>query len=343
MTVSIIIPVYNGSTLLPTTVESVLSQTYGKWELILVDDGSSDDSYVVAVGLTKRDERIQAFRKENGGVACARNYGFSKCGAASEFVTFLDQDDLWEAEFLETMVTILERHPGFSAIHALARQIDINGTPSGVPGGRIFHQNRRKVVDRKIVSCSELEPTGFDALVNDNWIPTPGVVLVRRSALEAAAKDGNTVFDPAMGTADDWDMWIRISMRGDIFYLPEVLLGWRIHESNNSGNIRKAYYSEFRVREKVTRIPCLSHEQRMNVVFRFRKAVCSAHLLRIFFFAKSIARYAPHGKFASALVSLIELMRSTASYTSLRLALNSSTTLPDVPDVVGTHRSWPPR
>jgi len=91
--VSVVIPVYNGEQYLEKTVESILNQNYHNIELILVDDGSSDESSKIMQKLKQIDTRVKPFYNKNGGVASARNFGINQ--AKGEFVAFCDQDDLW--------------------------------------------------------------------------------------------------------------------------------------------------------------------------------------------------------------------------------------------------------
>lgn len=99
--ISIIIPAYNAADYLVQTIESVLNQTYSDFELILVDDGSTDRTCEIIKDYQGKDARIKYFYKENGGVSSARNLGLQK--ATGDFVSFLDSDDLWDKRFLESM------------------------------------------------------------------------------------------------------------------------------------------------------------------------------------------------------------------------------------------------
>ena len=101
--VSIITPVYNRSATLNANIESVMSQTYSNWEMILVDDCSIDDSVKIIEGFSKLDERIKLIQlTENSGAAVARNKAIEM--AAGRFIAFLDSDDLWKSNKLKTQV-----------------------------------------------------------------------------------------------------------------------------------------------------------------------------------------------------------------------------------------------
>lgn len=101
-TVSIIIPVYNAQQYLPITVDSILAQTYTDFELLLIDDGSKDDSLTVCESYAKKDSRVKVFHKENGGVSSARNCGLHH--ASGYYITFADNDDYMFPDCIETMV-----------------------------------------------------------------------------------------------------------------------------------------------------------------------------------------------------------------------------------------------
>ncbi len=104
--VSIITPVFNTSDYLPKCIDSILVQTYPNWELILVDDGSSDASYEVMQEYAKKDKRIRIFHQENTGVSSARNYGIRE--AKGKWVAFVDSDDWLDRGFLKRMWTNME-------------------------------------------------------------------------------------------------------------------------------------------------------------------------------------------------------------------------------------------
>jgi teichuronic acid biosynthesis glycosyltransferase TuaG len=101
--VSVVMPVFNAALSLAVAIESLLEQRYQRWELILVDDGSTDESWLIASAFSDRDHRIQVFRQaRNGGVAAARNFALDRCGG--EYIAFLDADDQWLPDKLSRQV-----------------------------------------------------------------------------------------------------------------------------------------------------------------------------------------------------------------------------------------------
>ena len=106
--ISIIVPIYNVEQYLTKCVESLINQTYKNIEIILVDDGSTDNSGIIADRLAKKDARIKIFHKENGGLSDARNYGVNK--ASSDLIMFIDSDDYYELFAVEYLVRVQERY-----------------------------------------------------------------------------------------------------------------------------------------------------------------------------------------------------------------------------------------
>ena len=116
-TVAIIVPAYNAARFLTLTLQSVVNQTFQDWSLMVIDDGSKDTTAVISQEWVGRDARIQFFRQENTGVAGARNRGLALSDPSSEFVAFLDADDLWHPDFLRIMIDSLRAHPQELAAH----------------------------------------------------------------------------------------------------------------------------------------------------------------------------------------------------------------------------------
>lgn len=112
--VSVVMPAYNCESVLAESVASVLAQTFRNWELVIVDDASTDKSFSVAQAIASRDDRIRVIRlSTNGGVANARNQGMN--AARGQYLAFLDSDDLWLPEKLRAQLEFMQRHEiGFS-------------------------------------------------------------------------------------------------------------------------------------------------------------------------------------------------------------------------------------
>src|SRR5690554_2562574 len=112
--VSILMPLYNAEKWLAQTIESVLAQTYSNWELIIVDDGSTDNSYEVAQCFAKKDSRIKVYKQKNKGACAARNKAFEL--SKGEYIQYLDADDLLSKNKIELQLKALEKANDSNAI-----------------------------------------------------------------------------------------------------------------------------------------------------------------------------------------------------------------------------------
>jgi len=266
-----VVPVYNRERYLAAAMQSVQAQTLPSWELIVHDDGSSDGTVDVARRYAAADRRIKVSRGPNVGVAAARNRGFAATDRRSEFVIFLDSDDMWEPDALETLVAVLDAHPAFSSAHSIARCIDAEAAP--LPGDDLPERARRRMGYRagRVVPIGVDEPTTFAEMVVHNWVMTPGTHLVRRRVAEQVGP-----FDVTTDPADDWDMAIRISRVGDIGFVDRPLLLWRRHGdtlTNTSLRQRRAYFA---VRQRTLSFPGNTAEQAELARLSFRAANLAA-------------------------------------------------------------------
>jgi glycosyltransferase involved in cell wall biosynthesis len=226
---SIIIPTHGGRHL-RATVESVLAQTHPDWELVIVDDGSTDGTAELASGLAARDGRIRVVRQPNSGIAGARNRGLAEMSAGSRFVALIDHDDLWMPHTLATLRKALLEQSSAVAVHGRTNSIDEDGREmpytsleSGLPW------NRRVVVQGRVEMWPLDRPTEFPVLAFDDCIVGTGSALIRRSAL-----DGVGGFDWRAEPADDYDLWVRLSRRAPIAFVDTVVMSYREHGERRS-------------------------------------------------------------------------------------------------------------
>jgi len=231
MRVSVVIPAYNGAKYLTHTLESVRNQTVSDWELVIVDDGSTDTTAELALAYTKLDPRMRMVRQENMGAANACNRGFRDTDLRSNYVAFLDHDDVWESDALETLVTSLQDDPEAAAAYGLPRLVDSDGLLCGI--GELEHMGRQRwgVLQDRLVTWPQDQPVTFAVMAYRCCIHTGGQVLIRRKALEEAGP-----FDPATSPCQDWDMWLRLCQRGHFRFVDKVILNYRWHQDNISHN-----------------------------------------------------------------------------------------------------------
>src|SRR5262249_27634313 len=129
MTVSIIIPAYNASEFLAETVASVQRQTHTDWEMIIVNDGSTDGTSALAHKIADQEPRVRVVDQANAGLPGARNRGIAEIGSSSEFVFFLDSDDLIEPDALSQLVEALKNDSSAVAAHGTVQMLDSKGNP----------------------------------------------------------------------------------------------------------------------------------------------------------------------------------------------------------------------
>ena len=210
--VSVVIPAYNYAHFLPEAIASVLAQTWTDLELIVVDDGSTDNTPEVCAHCT--DPRFRTVRQVNAGLSAARNTGIRE--ARYPFVAFLDADDRWKPEFLATVMSEFQRlGPNFAAVGTYSARMNAGGELLPPPRLNFLH-------------TAELTAASF-CLRNR---PLSSSIVVRRAVFDEC---GN--FDTTLRSSEDRDMWIRITARGHrFFYLGEPLATIRRHAQNMSKN-----------------------------------------------------------------------------------------------------------
>lgn len=227
--ISVVIPAFDGEIHLAATLDSVIAQTEERWECVIVDDGSTDGTAEVARKYTKMDERIRLVTQRNAGPSAARNNGFRHCSPSSEYVTFMDSDDVWTPDALKSLRNAIETSPdSVVGAHGLGSFTDGDGRPI-LPGAHEAFGRRRlglRAGSLRVLGMDE--PTDFSVLINGNVLFPPGLVLARREAYERAGP-----FDESFRAAEDWDMLIRLSRLGDLRFLDEVLLFYRRHAGNS--------------------------------------------------------------------------------------------------------------
>ncbi len=137
----IIIPCYNTEKFIGKTIQSILNQNYQNWELIIINDGSTDNSLTEIKKYQHNDNRIKVYSIENGGVNKARNYGFKKSNDNSRYIHFMDSDDILSPNFYSKLVLFLDQNSQFGVVYCDHLFIDENGNEMSMQnwGQRIMH------------------------------------------------------------------------------------------------------------------------------------------------------------------------------------------------------------
>lgn len=204
--ISVVIPLYNKATSITSTIQSVLAQSYPYFEIVIIDDGSSDNS-VQKVRLID-DKRIKLISKQNGGVSSARNEGIRQ--AQHEYIAFLDADDLWETTYLAEIARMISDFP----------QAAIWGTSYW------FLKNKEKI------SANKPLPKGFYGIIdNSQWqmghLYWTSSVCCRKSVMQTLG-----MFDERIQYGEDIDVWWRIMLDYPAIYSNTDLSIYRLDEAN---------------------------------------------------------------------------------------------------------------
>jgi len=221
--VSVIIPAYNQGSYLAEAVESVLAQTYSNWEIIIVDDGSTDDTAVVAQSFS--DARIRYVYQENRGLSGARNTGIRH--ANGQCLTYLDADDRFLAQKLELLVKKLQEDATLGFVAGQAVPIDEHGNQIG-----------------KVFKKRPPENPAHWLLGNPLHV---GSMMVRRSWQERVG-----YFDENLRSYEDWDMWLRLARAGcQMGWIPRSVSQYRFHRQQMTRNGKQMTEATMAVLDKV--------------------------------------------------------------------------------------------
>lgn len=214
--VSIILPTYNRAYCIRRAVDSVLCQTWSKWELIVVDDGSSDGTEEIIAAYAAADSRIRYHRQPNNrGVSAARNEGIRL--ARHEYIAFQDSDDVWHADKLEKQMQVFDGRPEIGLVYSAMQGTRQDGSAVRIPDISI---------DRKF-----LRGNLYGLLLQGNVIDAPTAVM-RKSCVE---KCGG--FDESLSCLEDWELFLRIAREYEIGYTDEALVDSDIHNEGVSSHV----------------------------------------------------------------------------------------------------------
>ena len=233
--VSIITPVYNGEQYLLAAIESGLAQTYQNFELLIVNDGSIDNSADIIKPFLK-DSRVIYIEQKNAGVAAARNAAIKQ--AKGKYIGFLDQDDLWLNNKLEVQVTALEQDESVALVHSRQDYIDLQGN---------------KINFEWITGASGY---CFEDMFKKNRIAVL-TVLIRKAIIEEVG-----LFNEQLSGADDYEMWLRVTLKHPIQYIVEPLAFYRFHDNNVSKNSFKMTVFELKTIDTIL----FEHPEALNRV-----------------------------------------------------------------------------
>lgn len=222
-TISVIVPAYNAEQTILETINSVLQQTFSDFELIVINDGSTDRTLELLS--TVKDTRLKIFSYLNGGVPVARNYGLSH--AIGDFIAFLDADDLWTPDKLELQLATLQQHPEAGVVYSWAYYMDEKGES--------FHAD----------SPIFFEGNVYSQLLLRDFIVSGSNCTIRREAIKSVGE-----FDSSIPGADDWDYWIRLALHWPFVVVPKLQIFYRQSPGSVSSKVEAMEKNNLRVIEK---------------------------------------------------------------------------------------------
>lgn len=204
---SVIVPNYNTGRYIEACLRSLLQQSISCLEVVVVDDGSTDDSLERILAI--QDPRLTCVRRRNGGLAAARNTGILH--ARSRFIGFCDSDDVWHPKKAEKHLLVMEGEPGIGVTFSHSAYLDEGGFPTG-----------QYLVSR----CTA--PSARNLIIR-NHVGNGSTPVVRRRCFEEAG-----LFNEDLGSAEDYEMWVRIAVKTRYTFrlVPEVLTGYRIRRGS---------------------------------------------------------------------------------------------------------------
>ena len=215
--VSVVVPAYNISTYIADALKSLEKQTFRDFEVLIVDDGSTDNTAEIVQSFCQRDSRFRLLKKQNGGLASARNYGIAR--AKGEYIALLDGDDIYLPDKLASHVTQLDRRSDIGVVYSASRAIRDDGKPTLM-----------------VLSGKPIKSDPLEALLCKNFLGHGSNGVFRRCIVDEIGG-----FDETLPSCEDLDFWLRVALtrRWDFYRVPKVLCGYRVRPSGLSFNVEK--------------------------------------------------------------------------------------------------------
>lgn len=256
--ISIIIPTYNRVQYVTRAIDAICSQAFSAWELIVVDDGSSDGTADVLPVVALQDCRIKIIHQENSGVSAARNAGMAAMHPESRYIMFHDDDDWLTDDALQRLSVLADRFPEAPAVTGLPRHCDDNGYSLDTLD--TCYGARRIAVG--VNGLAETIPFGapetFASMVVWCGIATPALALIRRDAFSKTIG-----FVTRCQPSEDWLLWLDLTRQGDIPRTGTFTLNKRVHPGAVTQNGKVMSAGEPAVRREVLKLAGITPQQRL--------------------------------------------------------------------------------
>lgn len=231
---SIILPCHNAEIHIKSSLDSVLSQSHQNFELIAINDGSTDKTLEILLAYSKKDSRINVFTTENKGISEARNLGYEK--SKNEFILFLDADDLYNKERLQTIALYYDSHEKAEFIFHDYFEINEQGEKSnktGLTKRSTYIQDMKNMSERLNDGTLLISrKAAYFQIYKYSW-PAPITTCVKRSLIDKQPY----LFDKYLKGAEDIELWTRlIEMANETLYIPIPLSSYRLHSNQITAN-----------------------------------------------------------------------------------------------------------
>lgn len=229
--ISVVIPAYNAAGTIADTIASVLAQTLTDFEVVAIDDGSTDRTWELLQNLAQQDQRLRPFRFANGGQAIARNRGLAR--SRGDWIAFLDADDRWTPDKLAAQLAALEAEPAAAVAYSWTDYLDDRGA--------WLHRG----------SYVQLSGSVLWPLLQVNFLENGSNPLIHRAALAAvgwpAMEDSRPIapFNPELVPSEDWDLWLRLAERFPFVCVPRVQVLYRVAAGSQSADVARIGRSGF--------------------------------------------------------------------------------------------------
>ncbi|MGB3642819.1 MAG: glycosyltransferase [Rivularia sp. (in: cyanobacteria)] len=222
MSISVIIPVFNGEKTIEETINSILNQTFKDIEIIIINDGSTDATLEIIKNIS--DSRIKIFSYPNAGLSASRNRGIDR--AKGEYISFIDADDLWTPDKLELQWQALQSNPQAAVAYSWTDYIDESSK---------FLKSGRRI---------KINGDAFSKLLITNFLENGSNPLIRQEALEIGG------FDESLPAAEDKDMWLRLAANYEFACVEKPQILYRTSTTSMSTNLKRQEIASLKVIER---------------------------------------------------------------------------------------------
>lgn len=228
--VSIVIPNFNCLAYLPQCIQSIEQQTYTHYEILFVDDGSTDGSREYLTELSNTHPHISLILSERGGPGAARNLGVAQ--AKGEWIAFLDADDLWTHSKLAEQVAFMSEHP--NCVLSFTNYEHINEANEFIiPCFQYWPEFQRHIESQSATTGYQMLNHATAMLFKENIVGTSSVMCRRDAYLQVQG------FDCELPSASDWDLWLKLSEAGDVSFTNEIRMHYLMRQGSVSSNVPK--------------------------------------------------------------------------------------------------------